>query len=215
MKRYSTLKQHAGKEIPVYQQVLHEPDVWKVLNGDKDDFLIYDRCGQLTFHLMMPYSFLHFPYVEAAILETYYKDRCGNCSIETVTNITESTNETLPSTSENTANNGSDVVSSGGDQEQHHHHHEGHTHGGSSSQCCGQKHSGTNVTSPRTPEGTALKEGSDVTTNGGDQEHHHHHHQHSPHDGHSHEGSSSQNHHQPSAKKAGQKHSTQQQQILR
>ncbi|XP_043858528.1 selenoprotein Pb-like [Dromiciops gliroides] len=48
--------------------------------GDKDDFLIYDRCGRLTFHIQLPFSFLHFPYVESAIRFTHRQDHCGNCS---------------------------------------------------------------------------------------------------------------------------------------
>uniref|UniRef100_A0ACB8F4M5 Selenoprotein Pb n=2 Tax=Sphaerodactylus townsendi TaxID=933632 RepID=A0ACB8F4M5_9SAUR len=77
---YWELKRHAPEEIPVYQQEILEPDVWKILDGNKDDFLIYDRCGKLTFHIRLPHSFLHFPYVEAAVHHTYHKDYCGNCS---------------------------------------------------------------------------------------------------------------------------------------
>lgn len=40
---YWELKRHAPEEIPVYQQEILEPDVWQILHGDKDDFLIYDR----------------------------------------------------------------------------------------------------------------------------------------------------------------------------
>lgn len=66
--------------MPVYQQKHDEPDIWEILGGEKDDFLIYDRCGRLTFHIRLPYSYLHFPYVEAAIRSTYLKDHCGNCT---------------------------------------------------------------------------------------------------------------------------------------
>lgn len=38
------------------------------------------RCGRLAFHIQLPYSFLHFPYVESAIRFTHSKDFCGNCS---------------------------------------------------------------------------------------------------------------------------------------
>ena len=38
------------------------------------------RCGRLAFHIQLPYSFLHFPYVESAIRFTHGKDFCGNCS---------------------------------------------------------------------------------------------------------------------------------------
>ncbi|KAG8132307.1 hypothetical protein E2320_010165, partial [Naja naja] len=37
-------------------------------------------CRKLTFHIQLPYSFLHLPYVEAAVRYTSRKDYCGNCS---------------------------------------------------------------------------------------------------------------------------------------
>lgn len=43
-------------------------------------FPVLSRCGLLTFHIVLPYSFLHFPYVEAAIRATNYKNIC-NCSV--------------------------------------------------------------------------------------------------------------------------------------
>lgn len=39
------------------------------------------RCGRLAFHIQLPFSFLHFPYVEAAIRSSLVKDFCGNCSL--------------------------------------------------------------------------------------------------------------------------------------
>uniref|UniRef100_A0A8C3FJV5 Selenoprotein P N-terminal domain-containing protein n=1 Tax=Chrysemys picta bellii TaxID=8478 RepID=A0A8C3FJV5_CHRPI len=75
------LKRRAPEGVPVYQQEILEPDVWQILDGDKDDFLIYDRCGRLAFHIPLPYSFLHFRYVESAMRVTYAKDVCGNCSL--------------------------------------------------------------------------------------------------------------------------------------
>uniref|UniRef100_K7FTE4 Selenoprotein Pb-like n=1 Tax=Pelodiscus sinensis TaxID=13735 RepID=K7FTE4_PELSI len=77
---YWQLKRQAPKGVPVYQQELLEPDVWQILDGDKDDFLIYDRCGRLAFHIPLPYSFLHLRYVESAVRVTHAKDFCGNCS---------------------------------------------------------------------------------------------------------------------------------------
>ncbi|KAJ1169496.1 hypothetical protein NDU88_001389 [Pleurodeles waltl] len=77
---YPELKRRAPDGVPVYQQKPEEPDIWEILGGEKDDFLIYDRCGRLTFHIRLPYSYLHFPYVEAAIRSTYLKDHCGNCT---------------------------------------------------------------------------------------------------------------------------------------
>ncbi|RXM29077.1 Elongation of very long chain fatty acids protein 4 [Acipenser ruthenus] len=81
---YWELKRRAPKGVPVYQQDPLQQDVWETLGGEKDDFLIYDRCGKLTFHIPLPYSFLHRPYIEAAVLATYHKDICGNCSMASV-----------------------------------------------------------------------------------------------------------------------------------
>ncbi|XP_044157909.1 selenoprotein Pb-like isoform X2 [Bufo gargarizans] len=74
------LRRRAPAGIPVYQPLPNQEDVWEILDGNKDDFLIYDRCGRLTFHIRLPLSYLHFPYVEAAIISTYYEDFCQNCS---------------------------------------------------------------------------------------------------------------------------------------
>lgn len=38
------------------------------------------RCGRLVYHLGMPYSFLHFQYVEESIKIAYCENKCGNCS---------------------------------------------------------------------------------------------------------------------------------------
>uniref|UniRef100_A0AAY5F1R7 Selenoprotein P N-terminal domain-containing protein n=2 Tax=Electrophorus electricus TaxID=8005 RepID=A0AAY5F1R7_ELEEL len=78
---YWELKRRAAEGIPVYQQSPLQADVWEALQGDKDDFLVYDRCGLLTFHIVLPYSYLHYPYVEAAIRATYLKDIC-NCTMD-------------------------------------------------------------------------------------------------------------------------------------
>lgn len=40
---YWELKRNAPADVPVYQQTPFQNDVWEVLEGDKDDFLIYDR----------------------------------------------------------------------------------------------------------------------------------------------------------------------------
>ncbi|NWS55744.1 SELPB protein, partial [Chunga burmeisteri] len=77
---FGELERQAPPGIPVLQPEPEEPDIWQVLGGDKDDFLVYDRCGRLAFHIQLPYSFLHFPYVESAIRFTHSKDFCGNCS---------------------------------------------------------------------------------------------------------------------------------------
>uniref|UniRef100_A0A4X2LJI9 Selenoprotein P N-terminal domain-containing protein n=1 Tax=Vombatus ursinus TaxID=29139 RepID=A0A4X2LJI9_VOMUR len=77
---HGELELHAPPGIPVYRQQGPGPDIWSILGGTKDDFLVYDRCGRLTFHVQLPFSFLHFPYVESAIRFTHWQDHCGNCS---------------------------------------------------------------------------------------------------------------------------------------
>ncbi|NXE79368.1 SEPP1 protein, partial [Cochlearius cochlearius] len=95
------LKESVSEYITVYQQDEQQPDVWTTLNGSKDDFLIYDRCGRLVYHLGLPYSFLSFPYVEESIKIAYCENKCGNCSytepnIDGICkNITEEADEKL------------------------------------------------------------------------------------------------------------------------
>uniref|UniRef100_A0A2K5IMY6 Selenoprotein P n=1 Tax=Colobus angolensis palliatus TaxID=336983 RepID=A0A2K5IMY6_COLAP len=82
--KYPHLKNKVSEHIPVYQQEENQTDVWTLLNGSKDDFLIYDRCGLLVYHLGLPFSFLTFPYVEEAIKIAYCEKKCGNCSLTTL-----------------------------------------------------------------------------------------------------------------------------------
>lgn len=42
-KMYWELKRKAPPGVPVYQQAPFQNDVWEALDGDKDDFLVYDR----------------------------------------------------------------------------------------------------------------------------------------------------------------------------
>ncbi|NXL43800.1 SELPB protein, partial [Podilymbus podiceps] len=90
---FRELERQAPPGVPVFQPEPEDPDVWQVLGGDKDDFLVYDRCGRLAFHIQLPYSFLHFPYVESAIRFTHSKDFCGNCSL--YPNTTQEANSTV------------------------------------------------------------------------------------------------------------------------
>uniref|UniRef100_A0A8C6R6C0 Selenoprotein P N-terminal domain-containing protein n=1 Tax=Nannospalax galili TaxID=1026970 RepID=A0A8C6R6C0_NANGA len=78
--KYIHLKNKVSDHIPVYPQEENQTDVWTLLNGNKDDFLVYDRCGRLVYHLGLPYSFLTFPYVEEAIKIAYCGNKCGICS---------------------------------------------------------------------------------------------------------------------------------------
>ena len=54
------------------------------------------RCGFLTYHLRMPYSFLSYPYVEGAIRVTYHGDDPCDCNLPLKANVT------TPPTVENT-----------------------------------------------------------------------------------------------------------------
>uniref|UniRef100_A0A674DM90 Selenoprotein Pb-like n=1 Tax=Salmo trutta TaxID=8032 RepID=A0A674DM90_SALTR len=149
---YWELKRRAPPGIPVYQQAPLQDDVWEALDGDKDDFLVYDRCGRLTFHIVLPYSFLHYPYIEAAVRATYHKDICGNCttlsSSEMRVNETDSTVvDTVRSIDVDTVSNpvpsdGRQMSSEGGGNmshiphqhhqyPHHHHHHQHHRNHGS------------------------------------------------------------------------------------
>ncbi|XP_051875276.1 selenoprotein Pa isoform X2 [Pristis pectinata] len=80
-KNYQVLKSKVQEALPVYQQEIGQPDVWTLLRGEKDDFLIYDRCGQQTFHLGLPYTDLRKRYVEHGIRQTYCQTICTNCSL--------------------------------------------------------------------------------------------------------------------------------------
>lgn len=81
--KYMHLKNRVSEHIPVYQQEENQTDVWTLLNGNKDDFLIYDRCGHLVYHLGLPFSILSFSFVEEAIKVAYCEKKCGNCSFTT------------------------------------------------------------------------------------------------------------------------------------
>ena len=44
------LAEKLSEHIPLYAQSRSEPqDIWQILNGEKDDFLIYDRFDSLWF----------------------------------------------------------------------------------------------------------------------------------------------------------------------
>lgn len=96
MMRY--LRRYAG-EVPVYQDT-NTSDVWQQLEGGKDDFFIYDRCGRLAYYVPMPLSLMFKPYALAAILSTYYDEPCGPCP----QNPLNKTEEILCSAEENLIN---------------------------------------------------------------------------------------------------------------
>ncbi|NXT01512.1 SEPP1 protein, partial [Jacana jacana] len=130
-RKFHLLKESVSDFITVYQQDEQQADVWTTLNGSKDDFLIYDRCGRLVYHLGLPYSFLSFQYVEESIKIAYCESKCGNCSytepdIDGVCeNITRSAEEKLveielkPSGHHSHHHHGQGQ----GQRHRHHHHH--------------------------------------------------------------------------------------------
>lgn len=66
-------------DFPILQEQT-AGEVWNALEGGKDDMLIFDRCGHLTFHVRLPYANLLNPYVEHVLNATYFETvTCTNC----------------------------------------------------------------------------------------------------------------------------------------
>ncbi|XP_071450220.1 uncharacterized protein [Hetaerina americana] len=77
--------QAAGGMIPVLQDnPLTGYSIWDKMGAVKDDILVFDRCGRLTFHVIMPWSMLTYPYVKAALLSTFHDEPCGPCNDTTM-----------------------------------------------------------------------------------------------------------------------------------
>uniref|UniRef100_A0A3B4B6Z4 Selenoprotein P N-terminal domain-containing protein n=1 Tax=Periophthalmus magnuspinnatus TaxID=409849 RepID=A0A3B4B6Z4_9GOBI len=123
---YWELKRRAPPSVPVYQQAPFQEDVWDILDGDKDDFLVYDRCGLLTFHVVLPYSLLNFPYVEAAIRATYFRNIC-NCIVSKHKNLFLNNNSSQPD--QTTPVPSAATAEETNPSHHHHHHHHHHYHG--------------------------------------------------------------------------------------
>lgn len=135
--------------ITLYAQDLSQPDVWQTVNAEKDDILVYDRCGRLTYHLSLPYTILSHPHVEEAITHTYCDGICGECNIESSLQL----EECKKSTDVNTPT----------EEEQHHHHeHHGHREHGHHEHGHHEHHHGS----------------AERHRHGGSHHHHHHHHHH-------------------------------------
>jgi len=61
---------------PIYQDS-EELGIWETLDGSKDDILVYDRCGQLTYHVGFPFVYMGYNYTQNSILSTYKRtDPC-------------------------------------------------------------------------------------------------------------------------------------------
>uniref|UniRef100_G3WG53 Selenoprotein P N-terminal domain-containing protein n=2 Tax=Sarcophilus harrisii TaxID=9305 RepID=G3WG53_SARHA len=130
---FKELKDKVSENITVYQQEVNQQDVWTVLNGSKDDFLIYDRCGRLVYHLGLPYTFLTFSYVEEAIKVAYCEKSCGNCSYTTIDDESFCKNASSVAEEEPTRTPTSHPphhhLRHHHDHHHHHHHHQHHRHG--------------------------------------------------------------------------------------
>lgn len=87
--RLHHLLQERLLNITLYAQDLSQPDAWQAVNAEKDDILVYDRCGRLTYHLSLPYTILSHPHVEEAIKHTYCDRICGECSLESSAQLEE------------------------------------------------------------------------------------------------------------------------------
>lgn len=122
---HSMLEQRLSENITLYRQLEHQPDVWQTLNGEKDDFLIYDRCGRLTHHISLPYSIIGQGHVEGAIKDTYCNRICGNCAHESTETPEEckAKADTLPDA------DAAPAVEEDTGHGHHHGHHHGHGHG--------------------------------------------------------------------------------------
>ncbi|KAG8233156.1 hypothetical protein J437_LFUL014108 [Ladona fulva] len=73
--------QAAARAVPVLQDNdILSPSIWELMGAAKDDIMVFDRCGHLTYHVIMPWSLLTYPYVKAAVLSTYHDKPCGPCN---------------------------------------------------------------------------------------------------------------------------------------
>lgn len=126
---HTMLEQRLSSNIRLYKQEEQQPDVWQTLSGEKDDFLIYDRCGRLTHHISLPYSIIGQGHVESAIKDTYCKRICGDCTHESAETPEECKGKAdaqpdavaIPAAEEDTGH--------GHGHGHHHGHHHGHGHG--------------------------------------------------------------------------------------
>ncbi|XP_046344700.2 selenoprotein Pb-like [Haliotis rufescens] len=62
--------------FPVYQDT-PQLGLWeRVYGGHKDDFFIFDRCGQETYHIQFPMTYLQYHYTQSALIATYRDSPC-------------------------------------------------------------------------------------------------------------------------------------------
>ncbi|XP_076380512.1 uncharacterized protein LOC117230119 isoform X5 [Megalopta genalis] len=72
-------EKNKGKGI-VFLRDTPELGIWHHFRASRDEVVVLDRCGKLTYQVIIPWSILYFPYVKAAILSTYKEYPCGPCN---------------------------------------------------------------------------------------------------------------------------------------
>jgi len=122
---HTMLAQRVSANISLYKQDTQQADVWQALNGEKDDFLIYDRCGRLTNHLSLPYTIIGQGHIEKAIKEAYCSRTCGDCVHEPADMPEECTRAPEPTPE----GEGGGEADHGHGHHSHGHHHGDHGHG--------------------------------------------------------------------------------------
>uniref|UniRef100_UPI00358ECAF0 selenoprotein P n=1 Tax=Myxine glutinosa TaxID=7769 RepID=UPI00358ECAF0 len=73
------LHRAAKERATVCQTPANTTEQWHGSGGSHGDVYIYDRCHRLTFHMALPMSYLDFPYVKTAIMNTHSNEVCGPC----------------------------------------------------------------------------------------------------------------------------------------
>lgn len=127
---HTMLAQRLTENITLYKQEEQQPDVWQALSGEKDDFLVYDRCGRLTNHISLPYSIIGQGHIEGAIRDTYCRRICGDCTHESTDTPVECTVRADAQPDADAAPAVEDDTGRGHGQGHHHGHHHGHGHHG-------------------------------------------------------------------------------------
>ncbi|XP_064488129.1 selenoprotein P-like isoform X2 [Ornithodoros turicata] len=98
--------------FPVLQEVPADP-LWSELQGDKDDFFVYDRCGRLTYYLPFPLSKLphrNNSITRQVLLETYSASICGRCREDFGSEATETPKEAQNGSYQSEAQQAQDAI---------------------------------------------------------------------------------------------------------
>lgn len=107
--------------FPVYQDTVRN-NIWRSLRGRKDDLLIYDRCGYLTYHIPYPRSLLNRHEFQNGLWNTYFSNPCNCESVHSSYVQSETQQAQVPDRGQSQHGHGQQQH-----QHQHHHHHHGHS----------------------------------------------------------------------------------------